>query len=189
MVLQSQTVEAGKRPAYGDQVSVFPVHLGDGSEIWMRARDDMPWDTSHIVWCDAARLSGVWRTAGADRPRIGVSHNKEQWPTVERAFANSRAWPVPVAYAHVNYHRRAWPWGDLAEATGLYGLSTRPVLGFMDGRHRTAWLLERGAPVIPIMTDTWWNLSNFAGTRIVTVDLSKLVRPQPGISEVRLDGG
>lgn len=165
---------------YGDQAAVFPVDTDDG-KIWMSGRDDLPWQGAYIVWCQPNRLRNLLRHTTS----IRFPENIDRWSAdrrknVETSMAASTPeWPVPVGCLDVLYlPRRLSPrMRNWLEARGLHDLTIRVQTSFMDGMHRTAWLVARRAPFIPLMVNSVFTasaLETHAGARVCHINLEKL---------------
>jgi hypothetical protein len=179
--MTSETHASAARPVYGDQVAVFPVDTNDGT-VWMTGRDDLTWQDAFIVWCAPQRLRNLLRhhTGG-----IAFPDKVDRWSESQRRMvradmaATSQERPMPVGCLNISYLSRRLPLRlrDWLEARGLHGLTVAVLTGFVDGRHRTAWLMARGAPFIPIMVTSLAEcsaLEHHAGAGICHVSLGSL---------------
>lgn len=147
----------------------------------MTGRKDLTWENAYIVWCLPSRLGNLLKHTA----RIWINPDPGQWPEqhrerVEKTMTGtSREHPMPVGCLHISYVP-----GDILpadrdelETKGIYGPTIRVLSGFMDGMHRTAWLMARKAPFIPLMTTNLHEclaLECHAGAGFPPIDLGKL---------------
>ncbi|MGD0109839.1 MAG: hypothetical protein ABSC06_38335 [Rhodopila sp.] len=153
----------------------FPVETDQGA-VWMTARDDLVWDNAYVVWCLPRRLGHLLKHTA----EIWINPNPDQWSDrqrdmVQKAMTNtSREHPMPVGCLSVSYvERKIWPgFRNLLESLGIY--SPTVISGFMDGMHRTAWLMATGAQLIPLMTTSLHEclaLERHAGAGFASISL------------------
>jgi hypothetical protein len=96
-------------------------------------------------------------------PSVGSSSTWSAWHEADSSFyilaveasmtRSTPEWPVPVGCLSVEYWPRRLPplIRNWLERRGLHVLTIELATSFMDGMHRTAWLMARGAPFVPLM--------------------------------------
>lgn len=165
---------------YGDQAAVFPVNTEAG-KVWMTGRDDLSWQGAYVVWCQPRRLRNLLRHTTS----IRFPGNIDRWAVTRRDLVEASMtrstpeWPVPVGCLSVEYWPRRLPplVRNWLERRGLHVLTIELATSFMDGMHRTAWLMARGAPFVPLMGTSICSafaLEAHAGAGICHIDLEKL---------------
>lgn len=139
------------RIVYGEKVAVFPVETSAGI-VWMTGRDDLSWENAYIVWCLPRRLGNLLKHTAMTW--VNTDPNRGRDMVHEGMTRTSREHPMQVGCLHVSYvPSDILPaFRDELEGRGIYGPTIRVMSGFMDGMHRTAWLMAHGAPFIPLMT-------------------------------------
>ncbi|NVK19776.1 MAG: hypothetical protein HWE30_13840 [Methylocystaceae bacterium] len=168
---------------YGDQVKVFPIAVGENI-VWMKA----PYrDRGYIVWCDPKRLKILWKYHCVEYQKIS---KMKYWTKLQREMVDksmlgsSEQNPVPVADVSMTFlsrlqyrnpaHRKLQ---NFLEKWGLHHFTVKPVFSFVDGRHRSAWLIENKADYVPLYVESYensWNLERFAGADICHIDLAEI---------------
>ena len=132
-------------------------------------------------WCQPRRLRNLLRHTTS----IRFPGNIDRWAVTRRDLVEASMtrstpeWPVPVGCLSVEYWPRRLPplVRNWLERRGLHVLTIELATSFMDGMHRTAWLMARGAPFVPLMGTSICSafaLEAHAGAGICHIDLEKL---------------
>ncbi|WP_143018276.1 plasmid fertility inhibition factor family protein [Belnapia rosea] len=165
---------------YGAQVPIFPVESKHGL-VWMEGRPDIPWQRAYVVWCRPSRLEALVRhTTRHQWCGLPPRWSEDERELVHSGMTSTTAEePMPVGCLHLNYLVRRMPAQllNFLESRGLHSWTVELRCGFMDGMHRTAWLIENGAPLVPIMTTSLASamaLEQHAGDRLCHIDLGRL---------------
>ncbi len=109
----------------------FDIPLEDGRIVHMYCDFSYPSKYYDFVWVDAQKFRKIW----GDKENHQDETQWKAWkyyPEAERAFSNSKQYPVPLAKAGTPFDPKD------------------NKMHFVDGTTRTTWLLINGAKSFPI---------------------------------------